>query len=475
VGYIQGRGREERTLFPEALDDYVLADNPARVIDLFVDAQNLKELGFERAEAAVRGRPGYDPRCLAKLYIYGYLNRVRGSRMLEREAARNIEVLWLLGMLKPDFKTIADFRKDNREAIQGLCRQFTLFCARQGLIKGELVAIDGSKFKASNSAARHISEGKLKAQIAALEKRTEQYLQDMDQADAVDPGVASSEEVQQALAKLRERKQEMEQRLKDLSESGKTQESLTDKDARSMKSGMHEALIGYNIQTAVDAEHKLIVAHEVTNEGNDRNQLSEMAQQAKEILERESLDVVADTGYANASQVAQCEAQHITVYLNPPRYGDNEQRGLYGKHRFRYDEARDAYRCPAGLWLIYSSTSKHNGSDVRLYRTSACGSCAQRSNCTSAKERGRVITRPVDQAALDRAAQRAKQRPDIMRQRKCVVEHPFGTIKRIWGYGQFLMRGFDNVRTELSLAVLCYNLRRVMSIMGTKQLIAALE
>jgi hypothetical protein len=285
--------------------------------------------------------------------------------------------------------------------------------------------------------------------------------------------VPSREEIERALEALRQGKAKAEERLEQLTESGQSQVSLTDPDARAMKSGMHEAVIGYNVQTAVDAENKLIVAHEVTNEGNDRNQLSGMAKQAKETLERDALNVVADTGYANGNELARCEAEGITAYVTPPRYSDNEQRGLYGKQRFKYDPERDAYQCPAGQWLIHSSTSKHNGNDVRLYRTTACSGCALRAQCTSAKERGRVITRPINQAALDRAARRVKEHPDIMKQRKCLAEHPFGTLKRAWGYGYFLMRGLDKVRAEVSLAVLSYNMKRVMNIMGTKALIEA--
>jgi transposase len=475
MGYIQGRGRDDVTMFPEALDDYVTPDNPVRVIDAFVDAQDLKRLGFERAEPAATGRPGYSPRCLLKLYLYGYMNRVRGSRALEREAGRNIEVLWLTGMLKPDFKTLADFRGDNGKAIQAVCREFTLFCAREGLIKGELVAIDGSKFKAVNSAARNFSQAKLNAQIEALDARAKQYLEQMERADAGDPGVPSGEDVKRALENLRERKAKAQGRLDQLAATGQSQISLTDADARAMKTGMHERVVGYNVQTAVDAQHKLIVAHEVTNEGNDRNELGGMAVKAKDILKRESLQVVVDTGYSNADEVARCEAQGITVYLNPPTIEGNEQRDLYGKPRFHYDEQADLYRCPAGQSLTYSSTSQHAGRQVRLYRTSACGGCSQRPQCTSAKERGRVITRAINQGALDAAARRARDNPQIMRERKCVAEHPFGTIKRGWGYGFFLMRGMAKVRTELSLTVLVYNMRRAINILGTQRLVGALK
>jgi transposase len=475
MGYIQGRARNDRTMFPEALDDYVTPDNPVRVIDAFVDMQNLKSLGFERAEPAATGRPGYSPACLLKLYLYGYLNRIRGSRPMEREAGRNIEVLWLTGMLKPDFKTLADFRRDNGKGIQGACREFTLFCARQGLIKGELVAIDGSKFKAVNSAARNFSEAKLTAQIEALDARAKRYLEEMEQADAGDCGEPTGEEVRRALEVLRERRASAQGKLDQLAASGQTQVSLTDPEARAMKTGMHERVVGYNVQTAVDAEHKLIVAHEVTNRGNDRNELGDMATKTKDILKREALQVVADTGYSNADEVARCEAQGITVYLTPPSFPGNDQRGLYGKPRFAYDEHTDSYRCPAGQSLTYSSTSQHVGREVKLYRTSACTECSQRAQCTTAKDRGRVITRALNQSALDAAARRVRDNPQVMRERKCIVEHPFGTIKRAWGYGHFLMRGMAKVRTELSLTVLAYNMRRAINLLGTQTLVAALK
>ena len=474
VGHIEGRSREQTVMFPEALDDYVVADNAVRVIDAWVDGQDLVGLGFARVEPAATGRPGYDPGDLVKLYVYGYMNRVRSSRLLERETHRNVELMWLMRCLRPDFKTIADFRKDNGKAIGGLFRQFVLFCQDQGLVAGELVAIDGSKFVAVNNPGRNFTAEKLKGRIERLERSIGEYLQELNQADAAQPEAPRAEDIARTLEHLRENQANAQARLEQLQATGESQLSLTDGDARAMKTPQHGSVVGYNVQSVVDSRHKLIVEFAVTNEGNDRNQLGAMALRTKGALGLEAFEVVADTGYANADEVARCAQEGITTYLRAPVIPGNEARGLYGKNRFEYDPSSDSYRCPAGQVLNYQSTSQHEGRAVKLYGTLACKDCPMRAACTTSREKGRVITRPINQDHLDAAAARAKAHPEIMRERKCLAEHPFGTLKRAWDQGYFLMRGMAKVSTEISLSVLSYNLKRTISILGVQNLLAAI-
>src|SRR5229473_1052128 len=471
MSHIEGQDRQQSVLFPPTLDEYVEVDNPVRVIDAYVDVQDLGGLGFARVEPKATGRPGYAPGDLLKLYLYGYLNRLRSSRVLEQEAQRNVELMWLLKRLSPDFKTIADFRKDNGGAIRQMCRAFTLFCQEQGLIKGELVAIDGSKFVAVNNPGRNFTEDKLTRRIGVLEQHIGEYLEALERNDVQDPGAPSREDITRALKHLKENHANAKARLTQLQESGESQLSLTDADARSMKAGAAN-IVGYNVQTVVDAGHKLMVTFDVNNACNDRNQLSSMALEAKTALNTRTLTVVADVGYCNAEEVAICMENGITPYVPRPKRGGNEKRGLYGKDRFCYQ--RDSYTCPAGEILAYQSTSLHQGRPVKIYGTPACKTCLQRSHCTTSKVKGRIITRSLHEDALDAMAKRVKAAPEMMRARKGIVEHPFGTIKRAWNQGYFLMRGLANVRTEMSLTVLAYNLRRVINILGTQKLLAVL-
>lgn len=472
MSYIQGEHRVQATLFPEVLDDYVGAGSVVRVIDRFVDYQDLRGLGFERWEPAETGRPGYDPRVLLKLYVYGYLNRVRSSRRLEREAQRNIEVLWLLGKLVPDHKTIADFRRTNGEGIRGLCRAFSAFCVEQELMRGEWVAIDGSKFAGVNSAARNVNAQQLARRLERVEQQIAGYLEELEQNDAAEAGVEESapEAVRAALQELEVRKAQLQEQQRQLAASGERQLSLTDADARSMKAG-GGVVVGYNVQIAVDGEHKLIAEFEVTNAGNDRGQLATQAQAAKQVLGVSQLEVVADGGYAHGSEYARCEAAGITAYVPDCGTNNNEKRGRFGKARFVYDAAADRYRCPAGEWLSYVGSRRCGQERERVYRTSACGGCALRAQCTADQHRGREITRAPHADAVERMAARVQTHPDKIKKRKELAEHPFGTIKRGMQQGYFLMKRLPKVTTEMSLTVLCYNLRRVLNILGPEKLL----
>lgn len=471
--HIHGTDHSHVLLFPEAIDDYITQENPVRFIDAFVASLDLGELAFTRATPAQTGRPAYDPADLLRLYIYGYLNRVRSSRLLEREAQRNVEVMWLLGKLTPDFKTIADFRRDNLAAIKSVCREFTLLCKKLELFGGELVAIDGSKFRAVNSRKRNFNQQKLERAIKMIDEKIVGYLKELDQADAQEPVVktASAQQLQEKIKQLGERREKYQNLAQDLKESGEKQMSLTDSDSRSMPVGQTTE-VSYNVQTAVDAKHKLIVEHEVTNAVTDREQLAEMATRAKEVLGVEHLEVVADMGYSDAGEIKRCEDQSIIVYVAQPQTSANVKKGLYTKQSFTYDAAQDCYVCPAGAELEFRFASHEKGRDIKYYASSACKSCQQSHLCTTNKQ-GRRITRLVEEESSERAARRARDNPEKMRLRQQIVEHPFGTMKRAMNSGYFLMKGLTKVGAEMSLTVLAYNIKRVVNIMGVAKMIEA--
>lgn len=473
MGYISGESRNQIYLLPESVDDYIGEDNPVRFLDAFVDKLELGELGFQHAVPAEVGRPAYDPGDLLRLYLYGYLNRIRSSRRLEKEAARNLEVMWLIRKLRPDFKTIADFRKDNSGAIKRVCREFTLLCQQLDLFGGELVAIDGSKFQAVNSKGRNFSARKLKQVIEEIDAKIEAYLKHLDQRDVEEARVAvpRAAEMKEQLERWRERKQVYENCQQQLQQSGEKQISLTDPDSRKMSMG-HESQIGYNVQVAVDAKHKLIVEHEVTTAVTDQGQLTLMAERAKRTLGVDRLEVLADMGYYDGAEVKKCEQQGIMAYIPKPLTSANTKLGLFGKERFHYDTDKDVYVCPAGEELRYRFGTKEKGRAIRYYSTSACGRCALKAQCTRNK-RNRRITRWEYEDVLERMKQRVDQHPELMRQRKMIVEHPFGTIKRWMEQSFFLMRGKNKVSAEMSLTVLAYNLRRVITLIGVPPLIQA--
>jgi transposase len=476
MDYIRGTARNQVILFPEAVEDYITEDNPVRFIDAFVSSLNLNELGFARATPAETGRPAYDPGDLLRLYLYGYLHRVRSSRMLEREAKLNLEVMWLLGKLAPDFKTIADFRRDNLAAIKGVCREFTLLCRKLKLFGGELVAIDGSKFKAVNNRRRNFNEARLTKAIKALEAKIDGYLESLDEADADDsdpdePGPTAAE-LRAKIAELKQRKAKYQALKEGMKESGAKQVSLTDADARSMVMHHHSTEVGYNVQTVVDEQHQLIVEHEVTNDPTDHAHLAEMALRAKATLGVEQLEVVADMGYYDGAEVKQCAAAGITTYLPKPITSINQKRGLFTKQDFVYDQTKDCYRCPAGQELTYRYESFELNRQIRYYATPKCLSCPIKEKCTT-NQRGRRISRWVDEKLLEDMARRVRARPELMRRRQQLSEPPFGTIKRGMNQGYFLMRGLNKVGAEMSLTVLSYNLKRVINIVGVKKLIEA--
>jgi transposase len=480
MNYIAGSDRGETLLLPEALDDYITPENPVRFIDAFVAQLDLSKAGFSNAQLNETGRPPYDPGDLLRLYLYGYLNRVRSSRGLEREGARNLELIWLLRKLRPDFKTVADFRRDNGQAIKAVCREFILLCRKLELFGGELVAIDSTKIKAQNSKGRNYSAEKLKAVLAEIEKKVSAYLEELDRSDAQEEASRadseqrlSAAELKEKIAQLKERKKELESLAQDLEKSGGRQVSLTDPDSRAMSMG-RGSTVGYNVQTAVDAKHSLIVATQVTNTTSDLGALGSMAIKAQENLEAKSLSVVADKGYYNGKEVLACDAIGVTAYVTKPLTSANTARGLYGKEKFKYDAKKNCYFCPAGQKLTYRFATNEKGRAIYYYRASGCKSCLLKAKCTRNKE-NRTITRLVSEEVQERMAERVAANPQIMRRRKAIIEHCFGTIKRSLGYDYFLCRGLCNVATEINLTMLAYNLKRVCNLVGVKNLIAAVS
>lgn len=469
-GFIQGEDRFQATLFPERLDDYVAEDSAVRVIDVFLDDLDLSGLGF-KTQPNDTGRPAYHPSTMLKLFVYGYLNRVQSSRRLEIEAQRNVELMWLTGRLAPDFKTIADFRKDNGVAIRLVCREFVMLCRKLNLFANAFVAIDGSKFKAVNSRDRNFTRAKMKRRLAEVDASIDRYLQQLAVADQAEPAEDKSRTLEDKIAAMRKemaRLKKLEARMLDAPDQ---QVSLTDPDARSMKT-RGTGIVGYNVQTAVDTKHHLIVAHEVTNNGSDRRQLANMAKQAKAALTVDELTVVADRGYYRSEELRDCEEANITTYLPKPQTSGNQAKGLFGRDAFRYIAEDNEYECPAGQRLPYHMTTQDKGRNLHLYWTYKCRYCDIKAQCTSGVHR--KMSRWEHEAVLEKAQARLDRSPDAMRIRRTTVEHPFGTLKAWMGSTHFLTKTLDRVSTEMSLHVLAYNMKRMMNIIGTKPLIEAI-
>jgi len=476
--HIQGSDRGQLTLFPEALDDYIAEDNPVRFLDAFVETLDFRGFGFQHAVLEETGRPPYHPADLLKLYVYGYLNRIRSSRHLEKEAGRNLELMWLLKRLTPDFKTIADFRRDNRQAIRQVSREFTLFCRRLDLFGGELVAIDGSKFKAQNSKGRNFTHKKFKRQIKELEKKIDEYLEELDQADEGEKDVPDKPNVDQLREKIeamKRRQAELRQLEEQMGESGQSQISLTDPDSRSMPVGGGEAtVVGYNVQLSVDSKYKLIVDHEVTNDVTDRGLLSRMAERAKQALGVDEMDVIADKGYYDGQEVKACLEENITPYIPKANTSANRKRGLFTKEDFRYDSDQDCYWCPADQSLTFRFQTTEQEREIRYYANpAACRRCPIKAQCTRNKG-GRRITRWVDEHLLEAMQARVQAEPEKVGLRKQLAEHPFGTIKCAMNQGYFLLRGLEKVRAEMALTVMAYDLKRAIKILGVPRMVAAL-
>jgi transposase len=474
MAHIAGTDRTQAVLLPDVLDDYVRPDNPVRFLDAFVAQLDLGALGFQRVVPAETGRPGYDPGDLLRLYLYGYLHRIRSSRRLEQETHRNVELMWLMGRLTPDFKTIADFRRDHPAALKGVGREFILLCRRLDLFGGELLAIDGSKFRAVNARDRSYTAPRLAELTRQIDRTIAGYLRELERQDAVEAGTEgpTAEALQGHIAALQQRRARYAKLQQELAASGATALSLTDPDSRPMKSGAGIEIC-YNVQTAVDAKHKLIVAETVTNAAGDRDQLSPLATAAQEILQAPAPVVVADQGYYHGAEIKTCLAAGITPLVPRPLTSANQALGLFTKDDFVYDPAQDVYRCPAGETLTYRTTTVELGRSIKNYRTRACGGCALKPRCTRNQD-GRKLTRWVDEHLLEYMAMQLRRAPALFAQRKALAEHPFGTMKRGMEQGYFLLKGLAKVRGEFSLTVLAYNLKRVFNVVGVPRLLAAL-
>ncbi|HEX4160568.1 MAG TPA: IS1182 family transposase [Rhizomicrobium sp.] len=471
MAHIGGESRYQATLFPEVADDLVPADHAVRVIDAFVDSLDLGQLGFSRVEAEATGRPPYAPDHLLKLYVYGLQNQVRSSRRLQREAERNLEVLWLIDRVKPSYKTIADFRRDHVEAIVGVCRAFTQFCQRQDLFGSEFVAIDGTKIAAVASRKKVVTPKKLAEQIAALDRKIVRHLTAMDEADAQDEiEPAERVDVKAALAVLKDRRADIQRQAEAMAKEGLSQRVTGEESARLMRTPNHGPQVAYNAQIVVDAKHDLIAAFDLTSEGNDQTLLYPMAQQAKEALGVNSLTVLADTGYSNGEHGELCHAAQITAIVPRPATVNPRGEAYFSRDKFGYDAENDSYRCPAGQTLTLHRVSQTE-QKKEYWNARACRGCPLKAQCTKTGKRS--IVRSFYEDAREAMHRQAKSDPKWMKLRASLVEHPIGTMKWMMGYPRFLLRGSLKAKAELAFAVLGYNLKRAISIMGVHSILAA--
>lgn len=470
--YITGTDRRQEHLLPPTVEEYVGLEAPVRVIDAFIEGLDLKALGFLTPPKET-GRPAYHPAPLLKLYAYGYLQRIRSSRRLEAECTRNLEVIWLTGQLRPDHWTIAAFRREHRERFKAVLREFNLTCRKLELFGAELVAIDGAKFKAVNSPKRHYSAEQLVELIAHIDTRIAEYVQQLDQADEATaelPGQPTAEELAAKLAQLQHRRAHHQELHTALVASGQTEVSLTDPDSR----GQKKVGVGYNVQIAVDAKHHLIAAESVEQAANDIGQLQPMAAAAQ--TEIGATTAVADAGYHERGQLKACEEAGLTTYVPAPANNSGrtaDGQSVYPKEKFTYDAAQNCYRCPAGQTLSHAGTGeKHGKLCDYYYNVAACATCAQHAACTTAPYR--KLSRLENETVVERQAARVAEHPEIVAQRKEIVEHVFGTMRN-WAHDEFLCRGLEMVRAEFSLTALTYNLRRALTICGVTGLLEVLR
>jgi transposase len=475
--FIEGQQRSQVTLMPECLDDFVGEDNPVRVVDAFVDELDLQDLGFDGTAPARTGRPSYHPAVLLKLYIYGYLNRIQSSRRLEHECHRNVELMWLTGRLAPDFKTIADFRHANGAGIRNVCRRFVILCRDLKLFSQGAVAIDGSKFKAVNSRDRNFTPAKIDKRKEQIELSIQRYMAALDTADRTLPLLEFGPRYAQLTTKieiLREQMRRMDEMKERVKQEPDEQLSLTDPDARSMMSqAKGTGVVGYNVQTAVDVKHHLIVAHEVTNVGHDRAQLSKMALAAREAMGKKQLKAYADRGYFMGPEVKACHDAGIKAFVPKPMTSNAKALGRFDKSDFIYIDRDDEYQCPAGQRAIFRYTAEENGQQIRRYWSSECVGCTMKSQCTTADFRR--ISRWEHEPVLEAMQRRLDHQPDAMTLRRRTVEHVFGTLKHWMGATHFLTRTLEHVGTEMSLHVLAYNLKRVLQILGIARTMKAMR
>lgn len=476
MNWIQGWDRKQRHLLPEEVEDYVAADNPVRFLEAFVENLDLRALGFAfpKEDPQGRGRPGYHPGVLLKLYLYGYLYQIRSSRRLESECVRNLEVIWLMSKLRPDFKTIADFRKDNAVAFKAAAREFTQLCRQLDLFGGELLAIDGTKIRAQNAPAKNWSQTKLQKEVERMERRLQEYLAALDQADeeARPQSALSAEQLKEKIEGLRQRQSQARQRLEELRQNQQSQLSATDTDSRSMR-GPGQHVVGYNVQGVVDAKHHLLAVVEATNSVVDQGQLTPMAKAAKAELELKGASIVADGAYYTRQDIKNCQDLGLEPHLPEVDYSPSKRAGLYTKGDFRYERTADAYRCPAGQQLTLRRTMNVEGLKIFNYdNPAACAACALKTKCT--RSAFRTLSRWEHEERLERMVAAVAAAPEKLARRKSLIEHCWGTMKWLLP-GGFLVRGLAKVGAEVSLAQFAYNLKRALTVLGLDKLLAALR
>jgi transposase len=478
MSYISGENRKQSILFPETLEEYITPDNPVRIIHEYVTQLDLQKLKFTHASPLEKGRPPYHPGDMLRIYLYGYLNHIRSSRRLETEARRNVELMWLVRKLTPDFKTIADFRKDNKKALVQVFRDFTRLCSNWQLFGKELIAIDGSKFRASNSKRNNYSQKKLARHINYINEKITGYLTELDETDQAESHDhrPDAKEVQERIAQLKDRKAKYQSYQDQLAKTNTNEISTTDPDARLMANNNNSVQVSYNVQTSVDARHKLIVDFKVINKPNDLGQLAPMALRTKKILGKPSFTVLADKGYYHTRNLQYCSAKGITTYVTKQVYSNGTGDKEFYPDKFSYDKDHDYYLCPVGKRLYYYRTRKKDGKIIgKTYRNfEACLNCPVKPRCTKAVK-GRTVFRNKNQDLLDRIDRQTQENLKTYKLRQMIVEHPFGTIKRAWGASYFLTRRKRSVSAEIALSFLCYNLKRVINILGTEEIIRRLR
>ena len=476
-----GTDRNQMLLLPPSLDEYIDENNPVKVIDVFVDSLDLNETGFKNSIPLKKGCPPYNPGDLLKLYLYGYLNRIRSTRKLEKECTRNIEVIWLLNQLRPRYRTIAYFREDNSKAIKSVFRQFVVMMKKWDLIAGDLLAVDGSKFRAVNSKKNNCNQQKIQRHLNYIDQKVDEYLKELDENDNKEQGERKLK-VKECLQQLEQRRQKYIDLERQLRETGQDQVSTTDPDARQLIIRGDIAEVAYNAQTTVDSKHNLVIDTKVINT-NDRKILSTMGLQAKEILNKDSFELLADKGYHNGEELQKCDLMNIKTYVAPQEShsGNKIPTQEYLGDKFEYNSQVDCYTCPEGETLIsngrwYKKFYRTHIILVKQYKTKSCRECPKRSLCTSSPvERGRIIERSQYQDSVDANNLRVRNKKEKYRLRQTMTEHPFGVVKRQWGYDHLMMKGLQKTDSEISLIFLCYNLKRVMNILGINGILAAIK
>lgn len=473
MAFIKGIDRNQRIMFPEYVEDYVDNNNPVRVIDEYVETLDLKGMGFTKAKEIRQGAPGYHPSTLMKLYLYGYLNGIRSSRKLENEAIRNIEVIWLLRKLQPDFKTIADFRKENRGNLKKVFKEFSLLCRELGLYGQELIAVDGTKIKANNSKRNNFNQKKIDRQIKYIDEKTQEYLKALEENDSKEGKSVkyNAEELKEKIEFLKKRKREYENLEKELKESGETEISTVDPDSRLMENKKNGLEMGYNLQVAVDSKNKLIVDFDITQNASDQGNLNSMSLKSKEVFgkeEKDELELLADKGFYQAEDLKKCEENNTITYVSKQTYANSTNDREFYTDKFKYDKDKDVYLCPGGYELNKIKHRKEDLDSFKYRNYEACKNCEYKTRCTTAKK-GRTISRTKDQDFLDKVDARTQENMDKYLQRQMIVEHPFGTVKRTMNAGYYLCRGMESVVGETSLVMLAYNFKRVLNILGIEK------